>query len=157
MNIKAIQNLIKFVAKTGVQEVKLEMKDLKLTIKSGTEKIIHHEKIDTRNLTPLPFSDEIEIKSKKVINENKDQIEEDNFVTIKAPIIGTFYRKSASDKTLLVNVGDTIKEGDVLCIIEAMKLFNEIESEVSGKIVKVLVEDASPVEFDQSLFIIDPS
>ena len=82
---------------------------------------------------------------------------ESKYVTIKSPIIGTFYRKSSPDKPVFVEVGQTISEGDVLCIIEAMKLFNEIESEVSGKIVKVLVDDSSPVEFEQPLFLVDPS
>ena len=83
--------------------------------------------------------------------------DETNYITVKSPIIGTFYRKSSPDQPSFVEVGDTIKEGDVLCVIEAMKLFNEIESEVSGKIIKVLIDDASPVEFDQPLFLIDPS
>ena len=93
----------------------------------------------------------------KVKKENVDSTLEDKFITIKSPIIGTFYRKSDPEKDPFVNVGDVIKEGDVLCIIEAMKLFNEIESEVSGKIIKILVDDANPVEFDEPLFIVDPS
>ena len=158
MNLKAIQNLIKFVAKTGVQEVKLEMKDVKLTIKSGTDKIIRHQQIELseQNNLPEPKNDLIN-KSEKVKSDNNDLSAEDKFITIKSPIIGTFYRKSDPEKAPFVNVGDTIKEGDVLCIIEAMKLFNEIESEVSGKIVKILVDDANPVEFDEPLFIVDPS
>ena len=157
MNLKAIQNLIKFVAKTGVQEVKLEMKDVKLTIKSGTDKIIRHQQIELSepNILPKPKND-IANETEKVKDDKNDSIE-DKFITIKSPIIGTFYRKSDPEKAAFVNVGDTIKEGDVLCIIEAMKLFNEIESEVSGKIVKILVDDANPVEFDEPLFIVDPS
>lgn len=158
MNLKAIQNLIKFVAKTGVKEVKLEMKDVKLTIKSGSDKVIRHQQIEMSEPTILPkISNETKIKSEKGNQENNDLTSEDKFITIKSPIIGTFYRKSAPEKAPFVNVGDTVKEGDVLCIIEAMKLFNEIESEVSGKIIKVLVEDANPVEFDEPLFIVDPS
>ena len=158
MNLKAIQNLIKFVAKTGVQEVKLEMKDVKLTIKSGSDKVIRHQQIEMSEPTILPnISNETKIKLEKVNQENNDLTSEDKFITIKSPIIGTFYRKSAPEKSPFVNVGDTVKEGDVLCIIEAMKLFNEIESEVSGKIIEVLVEDANPVEFDEPLFIVDPS
>ena len=158
MNLKAIQNLIKFVAKTGVKEVKLEMKDVKLTIKSGSDKVIRHQQIEMSEPTILPnISNETKIKSEKGNQENNDLTSEDKFITIKSPIIGTFYRKSAAEKAPFVNVGDTVKEGDVLCIIEAMKLFNEIESEVSGKIIKVLVEDANPVEFDEPLFIVDPS
>ena len=158
MNLKAIQNLIKFVAKTGVQEVKLEMKDVKLTIKSGSDKVIRHQQIELsepNNLTDTK-KDNV-IKSEKVKKENVDSTSEDKFITIKSPIIGTFYRKSGPEKDPFVNVGDVVKEGDVLCIIEAMKLFNEIESEVSGKIIKVLVDDANPVEFDEPLFIVDPS
>ena len=158
MNLKAIQNLIKFVAKTGVQEVKLEMKDVKLTIKSGSDKVIRHQQIEfsePNNLTDTK-NDNV-VKSEKVKKENVDSTLEDKFITIKSPIIGTFYRKSDPEKDPFVNVGDVIKEGDVLCIIEAMKLFNEIESEVSGKIIKVLVDDANPVEFDEPLFIVDPS
>jgi acetyl-CoA carboxylase biotin carboxyl carrier protein len=158
MNLKAIQNLIKFVAKTGVQEVKLEMKDVKLTIKSGSDKVVRHQQVEMSGPTILPdISNETKIKSEKVNQDNNDSTSEDKFITIRAPIIGTFYRKSASEKSPFVNVGDTVKEGDVLCVIEAMKLFNEIESEVSGKIIKVLVEDANPVEFDEPLFIVDPS
>ena len=158
MNLKAIQNLIKFVAKTGVQEVKLEMKDVKLTIKSGSDKVIRHQQIELsepNNLTDTK-NDNV-VKSEKVKKENVDSTLEDKFITIKSPIIGTFYRKSDPEKDPFVNVGDVIKEGDVLCIIEAMKLFNEIESEVSGKIIKILVDDANPVEFDEPLFIVDPS
>ena len=155
MNLKAIQNLIKFVAKTGVQEVKLEMKDVKLTIKSGTDKIIRHQQIELPEPSILPEpKNDLKNEPEKVKN---DLSIEDKFITIKSPIIGTFYRKSDPEKAPFVNVGDTIKEGDVLCIIEAMKLFNEIESEVSGKIVKILVDDANPVEFDEPLFIVDPS
>ena len=158
MNLKAIQNLIKFVAKTGVQEVKLEMKDVKLTIKSGSDKVIRHQQIEfsePNNLTDTK-NDNV-VKSEKVKKENVDSTLEDKFITIKSPIIGTFYRKSGPEKDPFVNVGDLVKEGDVLCIIEAMKLFNEIESEVSGKIIKILVDDANPVEFDEPLFIVDPS
>ena len=157
MNLKAIQNLIKFVAKTGVQEVKLEMKDVKLTIKSGSDKVIRHQQIEfsePNNLTDTK-NDNV-VKSEKVKKENVDSTLEDKFITIKSPIIGTFYRKSGPEKDPFVNVGDLVKEGDVLCIIEAMKLFNEIESDFSGKIVKILVEDSSPVEFDQPLFLIEP-
>ena len=134
------------------------MKDVKLTIKSGTDKIIRHQQIEfsePNNLTDA--KNDTVIKSEKVKKENVDSTSDDKFITIKSPIIGTFYRKSDPEKEPFVNVGDVIKEGDVLCIIEAMKLFNEIESEVSGKIVKILVDDANPVEFDEPLFIVEPS
>ena len=162
MDIKEIQHLIKFVAKSGAKEVKLEMEDVKITIKTGSSDPVQ---IDTNSLVqqvqtvPSPAimtsSTPSVIENSKV--EEKLATEEENLINIKSPIIGTFYRKSAPDKPPFVQVGDTIKEGDVLCVIEAMKLFNEIESEVSGTIVKILVDDASPVEFDQPLFVIKPS
>ena len=160
MDIKDIQHLIKFVAKSGAKEVKLEMEDVKITIKTGSDPV----KIDTNALVqqvqtvPSPAvttsTTPLVIESQKV--EKKVDIEDENLINIKSPIIGTFYRKSAPDKPPFVEVGDIIKEGDVLCVIEAMKLFNEIESEVSGTVVKILVDDASPVEFDQPLFVINP-
>jgi len=159
MDNKEIQNLIKLVAKSGLSEVKIEKKDFKITIKNKPEYVtaapaaIEHvyappaiQAAPTQVQSPQPTA--------PVSNEN--EIDESKYVTIKAPIIGTFYRKPAPDKPPYVEVGDTIKEGDVVCIIEAMKLFNEIESEVSGKIVKVLVDDATPVEFDQPLFLVEP-
>ena len=157
MKLKEIQNLIKFVAKSGANEVSLEMEDVKITIKTSSESppIVVQEPIvvpqqtvpsmtmatpDTANLSPVSPAD---VESK--------------LVTITSPIIGTFYRKPSPDKPTFVEVGDTITEGTVLCVIEAMKLFNDIESEISGKIVKILVDDSSPVEFDQPLFLVDPS
>ncbi len=161
MDLKEIQHLIKFVAKSGASEVKLEMEDIKITIRTGTHSkgettIVHQPMISQQPLAAVPTSQPATIAAAVPTEETK---EEDNskYVTIKSPIIGTFYRKPAPDKPLFVSVGDTVNEGDTVCIIEAMKLFNEIESEVSGKIVKVLVEDASPVEFDQPLFLVDPS
>ena len=157
MKLKEIQNLIKFVAKSGANEVSLEMEDVKITIKTSSESppIVVQEPIvvpqqtvpsmtvptaDTTNLSPVSPAD---VESK--------------LITITSPIIGTFYRKPSPDKPTFVEVGDTITEGTVLCVIEAMKLFNDIESEISGKIVKILVDDSSPVEFDQPLFLVDPS
>ncbi|MGB8706057.1 MAG: acetyl-CoA carboxylase biotin carboxyl carrier protein [Gillisia sp.] len=167
MDLKEIQNLIKFVAKSGASEVKLEMDDIKITIKTGTE-----EK-ETTYIQQMPMGAQMpqmpqqaqqqapapaqQQSSGSGESEAKSADEDSKYVTVKSPIIGTFYRKPSPDKSVFVEVGDTIKEGDVLCVIEAMKLFNEIESEVSGKIVKVLVDDSSPVEFDQPLFLIDPS
>ncbi len=161
MDLKDIQNLIKFVAKSGASEVKLEMEDIKITIKTGSDP-------ETTAIQYAPVATHIpQIAAPSA--ESKPQFEnqaaapaakaDDNskYITIKSPIIGTFYRKPSPDKPLFVEVGQTISEGDVLCIIEAMKLFNEIESEVSGKIVKILVDDSSPVEFDQPLFLVDPS
>ena len=162
MNLKEIQNLIKFVAKSGATEVKLEMNDVKITIRTGES----HAKGETTIIQQVPTmgavvpqaftQPQVEITS-SVETEATSASEDSNYITVKSPIIGTFYRKSSPDLPSFVEVGDTIKEGDVLCIIEAMKLFNEIESEVTGKIIKVLVDDASPVEFDQPLFLVDPS
>lgn len=161
MDIKEIQNLIKFVAKSGASEVKLEMGDIKITIKTGgddskgettyIQQVPVQPQAQQQQSAPQPVAEPTTATKETVTNE------EDKYVTIKSPIIGTFYRKPSPDKPTFVEVGSTIKEGDPLCVIEAMKLFNEIESEVSGKIVKVLVDDSSPVEFDQPLFLIDPS
>ncbi len=165
MDIKEIQNLIKFVAKSGASEVSLEMDDVKITIKTGgDEKVV---------VDPANYLQQIQPVSAVMPNQAipappaaapatpaapaAESEETDKYVTIKSPIIGTFYRKPAPDKPLFVEVGQQVGEGDVLCVIEAMKLFNEIESEISGKIVKILVDDSSPVEFDQPLFLIDPS
>ena len=161
MDIKEIQNLIKFVAKSGASEVKLEMDDIKITIKTGSDSdttIVHQvpaaQMPQVAQVAALPIVTE----ATQPINEPVAVASEDSkYITIKSPIIGTFYRKPSPDKPLFVEVGQTIAEGDVLCIIEAMKLFNEIESEVSGKIVKILVDESSPVEFDQPLFLVDPS
>ena len=162
MELKEIQNLIRFVAKSGASEVKLEMKDIKLTIKTGSGKsettIIQNPTSAQMPLNVQPLSQE-PISPVEDAKEEVDQKESEKskYLEIKSPIIGTFYRKSAPENPAFVSVGDTINAGDTVCIIEAMKLFNEVESEISGKIVKILVEDSSPVEFDQPLFLIDPS
>ena len=164
MNIKEIQNLIKFVAKSGAQEVKLEMKDVKITIKTGSKPLHIESEGLVQQIQAVPASalnsipESIAPSTQEEVHKNGDRTaEEDKLITIKSPIIGTFYRKSAPDKPPFIEVGDVIKEGGVLCVIEAMKLFNEIESEINGTIVKILVDDASPVEFDQPLFLINPS
>ena len=152
MNIKEIQQLIKFVAKSGVQEVKIESKDLKISIKTA----LHTAKPVV--YTEPPVISHLPIDSSASSDQGvKESFQDDYLITIKAPIIGTFYRKASPDKANFIENGDVISEGSVLCVIEAMKLFNEIESEYSGKIVKILVDDASPVEFDQPLFLVDPS
>ena len=160
MDIKEIQNLIKFVAKSGASEVKLEMDDIKITIRTGSESsdtTIVRQVPATQ--IPQPTQAAVQpVASEPAAPAAETKASEDSkYITIKSPIIGTFYRKPSPDKPLFVEVGQTIAEGDVLCIIEAMKLFNEIESEVSGKVVKILVDDSSPVEFDQPLFLVDPS
>ena len=171
MNLKDIQELIKFVAKSGATEVDLEIDNVKISIKSPPKKrrgevdevttIIQQQAPPQVVATPTqpippPLAPETE---KSVVNTNSDNssTDEENYITIKASMIGTFYRSSSPETPPFINVGDTIKEGDTLCIIEAMKLFNEIESEFSGKIIKVLVDDSTPIEFDQPLFLIDPS
>ena len=158
MNIKEIQQLIKFVAKSGVSEVKIESKDLKLSVKTGgSGNVVSHVEPVLVNTQPLVQSIPPETHSEPEKAQVSDANEADHLITIKSPIIGTFYRKPSPDKPNFIEIGDSIKEGSVLCVVEAMKLFNEIESEYSGKIVKILVDDASPVEFDQPLFVVDPS
>ena len=162
MEIKQIQNLIKFVAKSGASEVKLEMDDIKITIKTGSEdsgerQVIQQIPVGAMPQQAVPQQQAQPTPTEAPAETSSDEPTNNNYVTVKSPIIGTFYRKPSPDKPVFVEVGDSINEGDVLCTIEAMKLFNEIESEVSGKIVKVLVDDASPVEFDQPLFLVDPS
>jgi len=161
MELKEIQNLIKFVAKSGANEVKLEMGDIKITIKTGAQR---HETNYFQQTSPvsMPVQVQGDMQANPVASESEttgdaEADDDSKYIMIKSPIIGTLYRKPSPDKPVFVKVGDTIEAGDTVCIIEAMKLFNEVESEVSGKIVKVLIEDSSPVEFDQPLFLIDPS
>lgn len=161
MDIKEIQNLIKFVAKSGATEVKLEMEDFKITIKTtegGAAETTYIQQIPvTPQQTVAPQVNTVPVAPTQVQQADPTTDENSAYITIKSPIIGTFYRKPAPDKAPFVEVGGTISKGSVVCVIEAMKLFNEIESEISGKIVKVLVDDSSPVEFDQPLFLVDPS
>ena len=158
MRIKEIQNLIKFVAKSGASEVKLEMEDVKITIKTndGSSPIVVQEPVVVPQPTVVQAQPVAQPIAADVETPAADNLEA-NYITIKSPMIGTFYRKPSPDKPNFVEVGDSISEGSVLCVIEAMKLFNDIESEVSGKIIKILVDDSSPVEFDQPLFLVDPS
>ena len=160
MDIKEIQSLIKFVAKSGASEVKLEMEDVKITIRTGEAggkgETTYIQQVPTMAAAPAaPVAAPAPTEAAPAASAAPS--EDSKYITVKSPIIGTFYRKPSPDKPMFVEVGSTINTGDVLCVIEAMKLFNEIESEVSGKIVKVLVDDASPVEFDQPLFLVDPS
>jgi len=187
MNLRQIQELIKFVAKSGATEVDIEIGDVKLSIKSPPKGKVTNTNNETLplypNIVPVPQQpivpqttsqqvskqqptnsppiiekDKIDSPELNTQKQSETNLEDNkNYITIKAPIIGTFYRRSSPDKEPFVNVGDKIEEGRPLCIIEAMKLFNEIESELSGTIVKVLVEDMSPVEYDQPLFLIDPA
>ena len=159
MDLKEIQNLIKFVAKSGASEVKLEMDDVKITIRTGKESDAKQVQqltvpvpMPTAPAAPVPVAEPAPAVAPKA----EAAAEDSKYITIKSPIIGTFYRRPSPDKPIFAEVGQSIAEGDVLCIIEAMKLFNEIESELAGTIVKILVDDASPVEFDQPLFLIKP-
>ena len=160
MNIKEIQNLIKFISKSGVDEVTIEKDDFKITIKSSGEV----SKSFVKNESPVSLSspdnngDQMDDTSVEIIKqETRDVKQEERYTVIKSPIIGTFYRSSSPDTPPFVELNSEVKKGETLCVIEAMKLFNDIESEVSGKIVKILVDDSSPVEFDQPLFLVDPS
>ena len=159
MDLKEIQNLIKFVANSGVAEVKLEMDDVKITIRTTLEG--HSETTYVQQMPQQQVLQQAPVAATApaVVVATPVAAPDDTakYITIKSPIIGTFYRKPSPDKPMFVEVGTTIAQGDVLCVIEAMKLFNEIESEISGKIVKILVDDMSPVEFDQPLFLVDPS
>jgi len=172
MDLKEIQNLIKFVAKSGAAEVKLETEDFKINIK--TEAAIVRENSNVPQYISMPQQASAPVAAAPMPEQNaaapapaapstaattteESQKDDSKYVTITSPMIGTFYRRPSPDKDLFVNVGDEITSGTVVCIIEAMKLFNEIEAEVSGKVVKVLADDQTPVEYDQPLFLIDPS
>jgi len=158
MDIKQIQDLIRFVSKSGVNEVSIEQKDFKITIKTAQEPTVVHATIPTA--APVAAAPATQTLPAAVPAAQAPAAapaaDTSNYITIKSPMIGTFYRSAGPDKPMFVNVGDEISSGSVVCIIEAMKLFNEIESEVSGRIVKVLVDNASPVEYDQPLFLVEP-
>ena len=158
MNFKQIQQLIKFVSKTDVAEVNIENNNFKINIKGSKSIPVVNPPQVVHQPAPLPQPKPVKpsIDQPPSVTPNEKTDLSDNLLTVKSPIIGTFYRKPSPDKDVFVNVGDIVKEGDTLCVIEAMKLFNEIESDFAGKIVKILVEDASPVEFDQPLFLIEP-
>lgn len=166
MNKKEIEDLIKFVSKAGVSEVSLELKDIKITIKNSApqrlEQVVSH--VAAPAALPMavshvaaPAAATPPQSPSKTEAPKSTGADESKYLTIKSPMIGTFYRSAGPDKPNFVNVGDEVASGKTICIIEAMKLFNEIESEHAGKIVKVLVENASPVEYDQPLFLIDPN
>ncbi|MBJ10234.1 MAG: acetyl-CoA carboxylase, biotin carboxyl carrier protein [Flavobacteriales bacterium] len=169
MDIKDIQELIKFVAKSGATEVDLEIDNMKISIKSPAMKagkvieppvtLVSDIPVATPLVAAAPVTTAAATTATSEDTPTAIEVEEDNskYITVKSPMIGTFYRKPSPDKDAFVNIGDEIKPGDVLCVVEAMKLFNEIESEISGKIVKVLADDSSPVEYDQALFLVDPS
>jgi acetyl-CoA carboxylase biotin carboxyl carrier protein len=159
MDIKQIHELVKLVNKSNIGELMIEKEGFKITIKQKKEPAqifgqpmvqpVHHIQ---QAVAPAPTS-----APQKASEKKSESAKEENLLTIKSPMIGTFYRQAGPGKPLFASVGDEVEVGQVVCIIEAMKLFNEIESEVAGKIVKVLVEDASPVEFDQPLFLVEPA
>lgn len=160
MDIKEIQNLIRFVSKADVAEVSLKMKDFEIKIKNVGGQTISYapQPMIQQQLTPQPQSVAPATTQPQTETAPSTAEAEDNskYLVVKSPMIGTFYRSSGPDKEPFVQVGDSVSSGTVLCIVEAMKLFNEIESEVSGKIVKILVDDSTPVEYDQPLFLIEP-
>ena len=160
MKLNEIQDLIKFVSKSGVSEVELETKEIKIVIRtpktaSGANMMMQQTQM-SMPMQQMPQQMQAtapaEVKPPVVVAS-----EESKYLTIKSPMIGTFYRSAGPDKPVFVNIGDDVTPGKAVCIIEAMKLFNEIESDIKGKIVKVLVNDATPVEYDQPLFLVDPS
>ncbi len=158
MDFKQIQELVKMVNKSNIGELTIEQKDFRITIKQKEDHVTQVVQspvapLQSVPVQPLPVSQTGSVQSAP----KTEQPESSNYLTIKSPMIGTFYRRSAPDKPNLVEVGDEVSPGKVVCIIEAMKLFNEIECEIKGKIVKVLADDASPVEYDQPLFLVDPA
>jgi acetyl-CoA carboxylase biotin carboxyl carrier protein len=157
MDLKEIQNLIKFVSNSGVAEVKLETGDVKITIRTTLEGNSHDITYVQQAPAQQAVQQAVPVAPASAAPVNANVEDNSKYITIKSPMIGTLYRKSAPDKPMFVEVGSIISKGDVVCVVEAMKLFNEIESEISGKIVKILVDDSSPVEFDQPLFLVDPS
>ena len=164
MDIKEIQSLIRFVAKSGASEVSLEMEDVKITIKTTPEStassemaVVHQLPMAQPTAAMMPSVAAATPAAPVANAETAAQDDDSKYTVIKSPIIGTFYRKPSPDKPNFVEIGSSVNVGDTLCVIEAMKLFNDIESEISGKIVKILAEDSSPVEFDQPLFLVDPS
>jgi acetyl-CoA carboxylase biotin carboxyl carrier protein len=154
MDLKEIQTLIKFISSSGVDEVAIEKKDFKINIKKNLPSVISPSVLHAQPALAAPQAvaaipaPAAEVAQAPAVSSGEE---------IKSPMIGTFYRKSSPDKPVFVEVGDTVEIGQVICIIEAMKLYNEIESEVSGKIVKVLVDDSQPVEYDQPLFLVEPN
>jgi acetyl-CoA carboxylase biotin carboxyl carrier protein len=162
MKLTEIQDLIKFVSKSGVNEVELETKEVKIVIRTGKQTApVVYQNAPQQQYMQAPVQQNIAapVASSEAATPvaNTTSAAEAKYITIKSPMIGTFYRSAGPDKPVFVNVGDEIEIGKPVCIIEAMKLFNEIESEIKGKIVKVLVNDATPVEYDQPLFLVDPS
>lgn len=163
MDFKQIQELIKLVNDSNIGEVTIEQKEFRLTIKQKEEQVTQmlaaplQAPVFTQAAAPHQLSTPSTLTLGQEPQKPKQESTPSNTITIKSPMIGTFYRRPSPDKPIFVEVGDEVSPGKVVCIIEAMKLFNEIESEVKGKVVKILVDDASPVEYDQPLFLVEPS
>jgi acetyl-CoA carboxylase biotin carboxyl carrier protein len=158
MDFRQIQDLIKMINKSNIGELTIEEKDFKITIKQKKdEKLTYAQAPATQPMPVYGIAPAPHVAVAAPVELPAAEVKNDNYITIKSPMIGTFYRRPSPDKPIFAEVGDEIAPGTVVCIIEAMKLFNEIESEVSGKIVKILIEDASPVEYDQPLFLVDPA
>jgi acetyl-CoA carboxylase biotin carboxyl carrier protein len=166
MKAKEIQDMLDFIAKSGLAEVNIETESFKISVKRNASAVsaelpliqtAHALPIQTTSVVNHQITEAHTEKAEIPAAAKSSGTDESKYITIKSPMIGTFYRTPNPDNPAFVNVGDDIKIGKVVCIIEAMKLFNEVEAEVSGKIIKVLVENASPVEYDQPLFLVDPS
>ena len=163
MKSKEIKDLINFISNSGLDEVNLETEEIKLHIKRNTAPTYVEAPVAPQPVAPVapavvaPTAPQPTPEAPAAGGSSEPSADDDRYITIKSPMIGTFYRASSPETPPFASVGDTVQSGTVVCIIEAMKLFNDIESEVSGKIVKVLVDDSSPVEFDQPLFLVDPS
>lgn len=160
METKDIQKLLDYISKSDLDEVNIETSELKLSIKrSLAGNSVQAVQVPVQQAAPAPAALPVMEAPKPQTSAPAEPVAAEvasNLIEVKSPMIGTFYRASGPDKPNFVEIGDTITEGGVICIVEAMKLFNEIESEVSGKVVKILVEDASPIEFDQPLFLVEP-
>ncbi len=172
MNITEIQDLIEFVAKSGVNEVEIEHKDFKITIKSdisvkrGRSAAAKALELEVQQMqagmipaqmVAAPMAAPLSVAPAAALAAAAEPAQDSNLIEIKSPMIGTFYRRPSPDKDTFIEVGEQVNIGDTVCVVEAMKLFNEIESEISGKIVKILVDDNSPVEYDQPLFLVEPA
>ncbi|MCE2685477.1 MAG: acetyl-CoA carboxylase biotin carboxyl carrier protein [Cryomorphaceae bacterium] len=156
MNLEEIKDLIKLVSKSGLGKVEIEREGFRISIKGSQTEPIMYQAAPVAT-APVAAAPAVTNVAPVTTENNENSTENSRYITVKSPMIGTFYRTPGPDKDAFVNVGDTIQKGDKVCIIEAMKTFNEIEAEISGKIIKVLVDNASPVDYDQPLFLVDPA
>lgn len=157
MELKDIQSLVKLVSNSTVDELSVEKKDFKINIKKNAPNVVAAAPAAAPQPVQVQAPAPQTAPQPKAAEAPQAEATPSNLIEVKSPMIGTFYRKPSPDKPNFAEVGDEIKKGQVVCIIEAMKLFNEIESEVSGKVVKILVDDSEPVEYDQPLFLVEPS